>query len=82
MGQSSAQPVPPDPATLPEAQARFGRFRVGDIECCASSDGAMVRPPRPPSPQAGSGSDAASALPLVMVPLSCTLARVPEPGWC
>ncbi len=75
VSQSSTQSTAvPDPSTLPEAQARFEHFHVGEIECYALSDGAMVRPP----PQAGTPT--ANAPAPVMIPLSCMLARVPGSG--
>ena len=77
MSQSSAQPSAAiDPASLPEAQARFDRFRVGEIECTALSDGAMVRP----SPPAAAASGPAGPSRPVMIALSCLLARVPGSG--
>ena len=78
VSQSSTQPATPDPATLPEAQARFEHFRIGEIDCYALSDGAMIRPS--PPPQAGTPSASAAASPPVMIPLSCMLARVPGTG--
>ncbi len=64
-----------DPAALPVSQPRFQHFRVGDIECWALSDGAMVRPAPPPQPGAPP-----VAAPPVMIPLSCLLLRTPANG--
>ena len=64
MSESSTQ------AADPRTQARFERFHVGEIECCALSDGAIVRPMPHGSPPG----------PPFYVPLSCLVARVPGSG--
>ncbi len=57
---------------LPGTEARFHRFRVGDMECVSLSDGAIRIPMGPPEP--------GKPLQLRLVPLSCLLVTLPQTG--
>ncbi len=76
MSQSATQPDIVDPATLPAAQPQFEHFRVGEIDCWAVSDGAIIRP-MPPRP---AGAPPAPPAPPILVPLNCLLIRLPGTG--
>lgn len=58
-------------------QPRFHRFRLGDIECLALSDGGIPMP-SPPGQDASSQGPGGSAP--MLLPLSCLLARLPGGG--
>ena len=60
----------------PIAQPRFERFRIGELECCALSDGAVVRPLPPAQTVPAAPPGGASAL----FPLSCMAVRIPGIG--
>lgn len=79
--QPSTQPGPQhggaDLSRMPAAQPGFHRFRLGDIECFALSDGGIPMP-SPPGQDAslqGPGGPAP-----MLLPLSCLLARLPGGG--
>ena len=58
--------------TLPGTEARFHRFRVGEIECVSLSDGAILVPLGPPAP--------GKPMQFRLVPLACLLVTLPRTG--
>ena len=66
--QESKMPEP----LLPGSEARYHRFRVGDIECVSLSDGAIRVPMGPP--------EAGKPMQLRLVPLACLLVTMPQTG--
>ncbi len=73
MNTSTSEPQVTDTAaTLPGTEARFHRFRVGDIDCVSLSDGAIRAPLGPPQP--------GKPMEFRLVPLSCLLVTLPKSG--
>ena len=64
----SKPPAPPHPGT----EARFHRFRVGDIDCVSLSDGVIPVPMGPPEP--------GKPMQVRLVPLACLLVTLPQTG--
>ena len=69
---SAAQESKMPAAPLPGTEARYHRFRVGDIECVSLSDGAIRVPMGPPEP--------GKPMQLRLVPLACLLVTLPQTG--
>ncbi len=69
---SEAQEKQDSAPTLAGTEARFHRFRVGDIECVSLSDGAIRVPMRPPEP--------GKPMQFRLVPLACLLVTLPQTG--
>ena len=66
-------PATPEPAPpLPGTEARFHRFRVGNLECVSLSDGAIRVPLGPPEP--------GKPMQFRLVPLACLLVTLPKTG--
>ena len=56
MSEPSLYPANVDAAALPISQPRFEHFRIGEIDCYALSDGAIIR--TIPMPRAASSGQA------------------------
>ncbi len=70
---------------LPGTEARFHRFRVGDIDCISLSDGSILIPLGPPPLPAASHAEqvpfqTAKPSEFRLIPLSCLLVTVPKTG--
>jgi glyoxylase-like metal-dependent hydrolase (beta-lactamase superfamily II) len=86
LNNATSDPHPmAETAPLPGTEARFFRFRVGNIDCISLSDGAIRAPlGPPPSPGSPAGGHAAAQpgkpMEFRLVPLSCLLVTVPKTG--
>ena len=69
---SESRTSPEPAAPLAGTEARFHRFRVGNLECVALSDGAIRVPLGPPAP--------GKPMQFRLVPLACLLVTLPKTG--
>ena len=82
MSEPSLYPADVDAAALPISQPRFEHFRVGEIDCYALSDGAIIRtiPTRQATGSDPTRSASGGSRQIYMNPLSCLLVRLPGTG--